>query len=58
MKHQLFTADVDIKSWLKVLNKQCFTCRLPASVRDKDNFLVFKRTIKSYLFRKAFACYS
>ena len=31
---------------------------LPASVRDIDNFLVFKRTIKTYLFRKAFACYS
>ena len=28
---------------------------LPASVRDIDNFLVFKRTIKTYLFRKAFA---
>ena len=28
---------------------------LPASVRDIDNVLVFKRTIKSYLFRKAFA---
>ena len=27
---------------------------LPASVRDIDNFLVFKRTIKTYLFRKAF----
>jgi len=24
IKHELFTADVDIKSWLKVLNKQCF----------------------------------
>ena len=23
-KHQLFTADVDIKSWLKVLYKQCW----------------------------------
>ena len=31
---------------------------LPASVRDIDNFLVFKRTIKTYLFRKAFSCYS
>ena len=31
---------------------------LPASVRDIENFLVFKRTIKTYLFRKAFACYS
>ena len=31
---------------------------LPASVRDIDNFLVFKRTIKTYLFRKAFVCYS
>ena len=30
---------------------------LPASVRDIDDFLVFKRTIKTYLFRKAFACY-
>ena len=29
---------------------------LPASVRDIDNFLVFKRTIKTYLFRKAFSC--
>ena len=28
---------------------------LSASVRDIDNFLVFKRTIKTYLFRKAFA---
>ena len=24
IKHQLFTAEVDIKSWLKVLYKQCF----------------------------------
>ena len=24
MKHQLFTADVDIKSWFKVLNEQRF----------------------------------
>ena len=24
IKHQLFTADVDIKSWLKVLNKPMF----------------------------------
>ena len=31
---------------------------LPASVRDINNFLVFKRTIKTYLFRKAFSCYS
>ena len=31
---------------------------LPASVRDIDNFLIFKRTIKTYLFRKGFACYS
>ena len=31
---------------------------LSASVRDIDNFLVFKRTIPTYLFRKAFACYS
>ena len=31
---------------------------LPASVRDIDNFLVFKQTIKTYLFREAFACYS
>ena len=31
---------------------------LPASVRDIDNVLVFKRTIKTHLFRKAFACYS
>ena len=31
---------------------------LPAGVRDIDNFLVFKRTIKTSLFRKAFACYS
>ena len=31
---------------------------LPASVRDIDNFLVFKRTIKTYLFKKAFTCYS
>ena len=31
---------------------------LPASVRDIDNFLVFKRTIKTYIFRKAFSCYS
>ena len=23
-KHQLFTTDVDIKSWLKVLYEQCF----------------------------------
>ena len=30
---------------------------LPASVRDIDDFLVFKRTIKTYLFRKVFACY-
>ena len=31
---------------------------LPASVRDIDNFLVFKRTMKTYLFRKGFAGYS
>ena len=32
---------------------------LPASIRDIDNFLFFKRTIvKTYLFRKTFACYS
>ena len=31
---------------------------LPASVRDIDNFLVFKQTIKTYIFRKAFGCYS
>ena len=31
---------------------------LPASVRDIDYFLVFKRTIKTYLLRKAFVCYS
>ena len=24
IKHQLFTTDVDIKSWLKVLYEQCF----------------------------------
>ena len=31
---------------------------LPARVGDIDNFLGFKRTIKTYLFRKAFARYS
>ena len=31
---------------------------LPASVRDIDNFLFVKRTIKTYLFWKAFSCYS
>ena len=30
---------------------------LPSSVRDIDDLLVFKRTIKTYLFTKAFACY-
>ena len=31
---------------------------VPASVEGIDNFLVFKRTIRIYLFRKDFACYS
>ena len=30
---------------------------LPSSVRDINDLLVFKRTIKTYLFMKAFACY-
>lgn len=35
----------------------CSRASATASVRNIDDFLVFKRTIKTYLFRKAFACY-